>query len=136
MQRHASSVPVSAKRSMPKKKKAKEIGLKLNVCDACFSTGWLHKFKMPNGISSQVIRLSTDVPAEKVDEWLKNLPHIIDEYKQKDIYNVDESGYFIISCMQELSILKVTTAMMETNQKILSRFHSAQPPMVMIRELL
>ena len=33
-----------------------------------------------------------DVQAEKVDEWLKNLPNITDGYKQKDFYKTGKSG--------------------------------------------
>ena len=46
---------------------------------------------------------SEDVPVEKVDECFKNLPNLIDGYKQRDIYNVDERDLFIISCLEELS---------------------------------
>ena len=34
------------------------------------------------------------VSAEENDEWLKNLPNIIDGSKQKDIHNVEESNFY------------------------------------------
>ena len=34
------------------------------------------------------------MPAGKVDKRLKNFPNIINGYKQRDTYNVDESGLF------------------------------------------
>ena len=79
----------------------------------------LPKFKMRHGTSSQVISGEfKDASAEKINEWLKNLPNIIDGYKQKDIYNVDESGLFTISRLQEFLLLKVTTAMVKRILKI------------------
>lgn len=88
----ASNIPVSGPLLM---EKAQEIAVKLNVKGACFSTGWLHKFKMRHGISSQVISgESKDAPDETVDEWFKNLPSKIDGYQLKNIYNVDETGLF------------------------------------------
>ena len=54
------------------------------------------------------------------------MPNIMDGYKQRDIYNVDESGLFIISCLQELSLLKVTIAMVERILKIASLIYFVQ----------
>lgn len=88
----ASNIPLNGPLLM---EKAQEIAVKLNVKGACFSAGWLHKFKMRHGISSHVISgESKDAPAETVDEWLKNLPSKIDGYQMKNIYNVDETGLF------------------------------------------
>ena len=50
---------------------------------------------MRYAISNQVMSgESKDVLAEKVNEWLINLSNIIYGYKQRGIYNVDESGLF------------------------------------------
>ena len=88
----SSNIPVSGPLLM---EKAQEIALKLNVKDACFSAGWLHKFKMRHGISSQVVSgESKDVPDETVDEWFENLTSKIGGYKLNNIYNVDETGLF------------------------------------------
>ena len=92
---------------------------------------------MRYGISSQVISAeSKDVSAEKIDKLLKNLPNIIDEYKQKDIYNVDESGLFIISCLRKHFLLKTITAMVERILKIASWIYFVQTLMAVIRGLL
>ncbi|GBO21365.1 hypothetical protein AVEN_136672-1 [Araneus ventricosus] len=77
--------------------KAQEISKKLNVeCDASFSSGWLHKFKLRHGIT--VITVSGEsgyVDCEKVDDWIQNqLPDLIKGHEQKDIFNADETGLF------------------------------------------
>ena len=65
--------------------------------------------------------------------WIvKNLPNIIG-YKQRDIYNVDESGLFIIWCLQELLFLKVTTAIVERFLKIVSLIYFVQMLTAMIK---
>ena len=53
------------------------------------------------------------MPAGKVDKRLKNFPNIINGYKQRDTYNVDESGLFY-HLMPVLSLLKETV---EKNSK-------------------
>ena len=66
VQFHELSIPVSGPMLM---EKAREIALKLNIKDACFSTRLPHKFKMRHRISSQVIsRESKAASAEKIDE--------------------------------------------------------------------
>ena len=117
--------------------KARKIELKLNARDAYFSNRLLHMFKMWHGISCQTInRKSKDVLAEKFDEWLKNLPNTSDGYNQSYIYNVDENGLFIISYLQELSLLKVVISMVEKILKITSLIYFEQTLMAMIRRLL
>ena len=92
VQYHALTILVSGLRVV---EKARKIALKLSVSNECFSTGWLRKFKMRDEILSQeTSRDFKDVPAEKVEEWFKNLPNIMDGYKQRNIYNVDENGLF------------------------------------------
>lgn len=49
---------------------------------------------MGHVIWSQLIRReSKDVPTENVNKLIKNLLSEIDGFKQRDIYNVDESGF-------------------------------------------
>ncbi|GBN52717.1 hypothetical protein AVEN_91353-1 [Araneus ventricosus] len=74
--------------------KAQEISKKLNVkCDASFSSGWLHKFKLRHGITGKTV--SVDVDCETVDDWIENqLPDLIKGYEQKDVFNADETGLF------------------------------------------
>ena len=92
---------------------------------------------MRHGTSSQVISGEfKDASAEKINEWLKNLPNIIDGYKQKDIYNVDESGLFTISRVQEFLLLKVTTAMVKRILKIAWLIYFVQMLMIVIIGLL
>ncbi|GBN15367.1 Tigger transposable element-derived protein 6 [Araneus ventricosus] len=77
--------------------KAQEISKKLNVeCDASFSSRWLHKFKLRHGITGKTVSgESGDVDCETVNDWIENqLPNLIKGYKQKDIFNADETGLF------------------------------------------
>ncbi|GBM44094.1 hypothetical protein AVEN_75907-1 [Araneus ventricosus] len=77
--------------------KAQEISKKLNVeCDASFSSGWLHKFKLRYDITGKTVSGETgDVDCETVDTWIQNqLPDLIKGYEQKDIFNADETGLF------------------------------------------
>lgn len=37
---------------------------------------------------------SKDVPVDSVEEWLTNLPSKIKEYQLKNIYSIDETGFF------------------------------------------
>lgn len=63
---------------------------------------------MGHGISSQIIHGEfKNVPTEKLNEFLKILPSEINGCRQRDIYNVDESGFLIIRMrLKELSYLK------------------------------
>ncbi|GBO12743.1 Tigger transposable element-derived protein 6 [Araneus ventricosus] len=77
--------------------KAQEISKKLNVeCDASFSSGWLHKFKLRHDITGKTVSgESGDVDCETVDDWIENqMPDLIKGYKQKEIFNADETGLF------------------------------------------
>ncbi|GBN79036.1 hypothetical protein AVEN_172882-1 [Araneus ventricosus] len=77
--------------------KALEISKKLNVeCDASFSSGWLHKFKLRRGIAGKIVSgESGDIDCETVDVCIQNqLPDLIKGYEQKDIFNADETGLF------------------------------------------
>lgn len=63
---------------------------------------------MGHGIASQIIRRECkNAPTEKFNEFLKILPSEIKGCKQRDIYNVDESGFLkILMRLKELSYLK------------------------------
>lgn len=92
IQCRAANIPVSGPMLI---EKAKEIALKLDVKDAFFSTGWLHKFKARHGISCKMISgEGKDVPQESVEDWLSNVGELINGYDLKDIFNADETGLF------------------------------------------
>ncbi|GBO46905.1 hypothetical protein AVEN_123194-1 [Araneus ventricosus] len=77
--------------------KAQEISKKLNVeCDASFSSGWLHKFKLRHGITGKTVSgESGDADCETVDDWIQNqLPYLLKGYERKDIFNADETCLF------------------------------------------
>ncbi|GBM47041.1 Tigger transposable element-derived protein 6 [Araneus ventricosus] len=77
--------------------KAREISKKLNMeCDASFFSGWLRKFKLRHGVTGKTLSgESGDVDCETVDDWIQNqLPDLIKEYEQKDIFNADETCLF------------------------------------------
>ncbi|GBL98026.1 Tigger transposable element-derived protein 6 [Araneus ventricosus] len=77
--------------------KAQEILKKLNVeCDASFSSGWLHKFKLRHSITGKTVSgESGDDDCETVEDCIQNqFPNLIKRYEQKDIFNADETGLF------------------------------------------
>lgn len=88
----AANIPVSGPMLI---NKALEIGRKMEVKDCLFSAGWLHKFKIRNGITCHMLSgESKSVPLETVEEWFKILPDKIAGYEPKNIFNCDETGLF------------------------------------------
>ena len=72
---------------------AKEIGLSPGQFKA--SNGWLQRFRTHHSISHRIISgESASVDQFTVDEWKRRLPSILAQYKDDDIFNVDETGLF------------------------------------------
>lgn len=60
-----------------------------------FSHGWLHKFKQRHNIRQRIRHgEAAQVDREALEEDLKELQRICDEYQLQDIYNMDETGLF------------------------------------------
>ncbi|XP_070562187.1 tigger transposable element-derived protein 6-like [Ptychodera flava] len=67
----------------------------LNKPEFKASNGWLESFSKRNNLSFlKVSGESADVPQETVDSWTARLPHLIEGYSPRDIFNMDETGVF------------------------------------------
>ncbi|XP_070581983.1 tigger transposable element-derived protein 4-like [Ptychodera flava] len=67
----------------------------LNKPEFKASNGWLESFSKRNNLSfHKVSGESADVPQETVDSWTARLPHLIEGYSPRDIFNMDETGVF------------------------------------------
>jgi len=60
------------------------------------SSGWLDRFKQRHGISGKCITgESSSVTSDLTSDWMRSsLPKILQQFKPKDIYNMDETGLF------------------------------------------
>ena len=57
--------------------------------------GWLHRWKTRNNIKQRLIAgESADVSVDADKSWRERLPEILKGYEAKDIWNLDEMGYF------------------------------------------
>ncbi|GBM58766.1 hypothetical protein AVEN_179319-1 [Araneus ventricosus] len=75
--------------------KSEQFASALGNQDFKASTNWLNGFKDGNGISFKAVcGESGAVNIQAADEWRKHLKEIIQEKKQKNIFNVDETGRF------------------------------------------
>jgi len=74
--------------------KCKEIAKSLNV-EANASEGWLSNWKKKHGISMRAISgESGNVDFALASQWKENLNALCSGYSPKDIFNMDETGYF------------------------------------------
>ncbi|UYV82343.1 hypothetical protein LAZ67_21001753, partial [Cordylochernes scorpioides] len=77
------------------KEKAKEISVSLAVENFKCSDGWLWRFQRRNIIASLVVSGEINkVSEETVTDWLNKFEEIKNEYKDEDIFNIDETGVF------------------------------------------
>ncbi|UYV72368.1 hypothetical protein LAZ67_9002823 [Cordylochernes scorpioides] len=77
------------------KEKAKEISVSLGVENFKCSDGWLWRFQRRNTIASLVVSGEINkVSEETVTDWLTKFEEIKNEYKDEDIFNIDETGVF------------------------------------------
>lgn len=76
--------------------KAQEFGKKLNYCDFKCSESWIVRFKRRHNITSaKIVGEAAEVNVDVVNDWLQNKwPDIRTNYKDKDIFNGDETGLF------------------------------------------
>ena len=68
----------------------------LGYADFQCSSGWLDRFKQRHGISGKCITgESSAVTTEQTSDWIKSsLPKILQSFKPRDIFNMDETGLF------------------------------------------
>lgn len=59
-----------------------------------FSNGWLHRFKQRYNIKQHTHHGEAGSVPEEAEEEMKALQTIAGQYKEEDIYNMDESGLF------------------------------------------
>jgi len=77
------------------REKAKNYGCDLGIDDFQYSNGWLQRFKMRCGISSQMIcGESAGVDVNVINRGRQEAMAWIKEYSLKDVYNLDETGLF------------------------------------------
>ncbi|XP_042913329.1 tigger transposable element-derived protein 4-like, partial [Parasteatoda tepidariorum] len=81
------------------KEKAMDFARLLNVTGFNVSTGLLDKFKDRNNIVFRTLHgQAKDVPDETCENWRKSLPHLLQSYAPKDVFNLEETGLFF-ECM-------------------------------------
>ncbi|XP_050293635.1 tigger transposable element-derived protein 6-like [Anthonomus grandis grandis] len=89
------------------KTKAKEVAIELGHRNFSASDGWLNKWRRRHYISFKSISgESADVNQEDVNQFLERLPGMLQGYRPKDIYNVDESGLFFRALPDKTLMLK------------------------------
>ncbi|GFY35474.1 HTH CENPB-type domain-containing protein [Trichonephila clavipes] len=95
--------------------KAKEIASHLNITDFCGSTGWPDRFRNRHGIVYRQISGEAEaVNEDDISSWKNNvLPSLLQDYAPEDVYNADEFGLFLNSCLTIPSFLKTKHAMVE-----------------------
>ncbi|GJQ76772.1 hypothetical protein Trydic_g15612 [Trypoxylus dichotomus] len=77
-------------------KKAEEFGRLLGDSEFKCSDGWLHRFKLRHGISFGKINGEAKIfNLQDTEKWLTNMwPRLREGYKDEDIFNADETGFF------------------------------------------
>ena len=77
------------------REKAKQYGADLGITDFSYSNGWMQRFKVRAGISSQVIcGESAGVDQNTVSRGRQQARELVEGYALRDVYNLDETGLF------------------------------------------
>lgn len=94
MDTRAQNIPLSG---AVLQQKAKDFGCLLDEDKFKASSGWLHRFKARHAIVGKMTSgESTSADAPEAAAWVeKELPGIMMRYKPADIYNADETGFFL-----------------------------------------
>ncbi|XP_068117493.1 tigger transposable element-derived protein 4-like [Hyperolius riggenbachi] len=91
--KHARSVGIPVSGPLMKAKAAK-FATALGHSKFSCSDGWLDRFKKRHNLSFHVLNGGV-VPQELAKDWLENkLPHLLDHYETRNIFNADETGLF------------------------------------------
>lgn len=74
----------------------------MNIDDFKASNGWLDSFKLRHNLTfSNICGESKDVNLETVDDFLQQLPEIIENYEPKNNANCDETAFFFRALPQK-----------------------------------
>lgn len=93
------------------KEKALQYSQQLGDHDFKASDGWLNSFKLRHQISEKVISgESGAADTTSADQWKCTLRELCRGYQDKDIFNLDETGFFTDRCQIERSQPSVTSA--------------------------
>lgn len=78
------------------KEKAESLAKAMGIPDFVCSEGWLHRYKQRHDITFKTVRgESRAAPEEAIADWSTTvLPHILEKYLPRDIFNADETGLF------------------------------------------
>lgn len=89
----AKNLPVSGPVLM---EKAKEFAEELGINEFAASDGWLSKFKSRHSlVFKAVVGESGSVTEEQIGDWTQiQLPALLAEFKEEDIFNLDETGLY------------------------------------------
>jgi hypothetical protein len=85
--------------------KAKQIAREVKVEGGEFSAskGWLQKWKQCNNVRSYKINEeSGNVNLEHVEQWKSSLKTLLIGYDLKNVFNMDETGFFFMRCHIQL----------------------------------
>ena len=77
--------------------KARQIAEQLNVAELKASNGWLARWKELETNNVKQMRVcgeSGEVCGQTVDSWKERLPELLQGSSSKNIYNLDETGFF------------------------------------------
>lgn len=77
------------------KEKAREFASKLSIDNFSASNGWLEGFKRRNDIVfKNICGESNAVDNYDCNQWIKNLPALLQDFSPDNIFNADEAGLF------------------------------------------
>ena len=87
--------------------KALEVAKEVNLHDFAASNGWLDKFKSRHKICfKSVSGESAVVDKSVIDDWFGKIGKICENYSERDIMNLDESGLFFKALPDKTMSLK------------------------------
>ena len=70
------------------------------------SDGWLSLMKASNNIVAKMLSGESRAANLKVvNDWVTELPRVLEGFKEEDIYNTDETGLFFKACTNKTLVL-------------------------------
>ena len=94
------------------REKAMKLAADLGYQDFKASEGWLARFRNRHNIVFRTVSGEANAaPQETISEWKEKLPSLLQNYDERDIFNLDETGLFLNYSQKEPLQLKVIAAM-------------------------